>query len=458
MVGAFTSLKAQSMDNQTVNGYRGIWFTIGQARSQYGDKYSGGLGTYTMKHIPMAVYSNKAHCTYFVFGGTPAAEKKYLLCMVGCYNHKTGKLRKPVVVYDKGINGVSDPHDDPTIQIDKDGYIWVFVAGRANHRPGIRYRSSKPYDISHFDYINESIMAYPEVHYSAERGFALFYTRYDGVRRLFFRTSPDGRQWSDSVAIASMIDTEKGETKSGHYQFSTMCGEKLMDCFNRHINGNVDTRTNIYYIESNDWGRTWTNIEGKQLEMPLRRSHNDALVRDFQSEGKNCYIKDINYDSKGRPVILYLISDNHLTGPSGGKREWFTVHWDGVKWNYSYITASTHCYDSGSLYIDHDVWTIVAPTDAGPQYWGTGGEMVMWRSKDEGTSWQRVRTLTSHSERNHSYARRPLNVNKDFYAFWADGNADKLSISYLYFCNADGDVFRMPYNMKKLWERPEKMK
>ena len=44
-----------SMDNQTADGYRGIWFTIGQARSAYGAKYSGGVGTYTMKHIPMAV-------------------------------------------------------------------------------------------------------------------------------------------------------------------------------------------------------------------------------------------------------------------------------------------------------------------------------------------------------------------------------------------------------------------
>lgn len=49
-----------SMDNRQADGYRGIWFTIGQARSAYGAKYSGGLGTYTMKHIPMAVYAPQA--------------------------------------------------------------------------------------------------------------------------------------------------------------------------------------------------------------------------------------------------------------------------------------------------------------------------------------------------------------------------------------------------------------
>ena len=45
------------------DGYRGIWFTLGQYTDSpygrgdwkgfwdYGDKYSGGLGTYTAKHV-----------------------------------------------------------------------------------------------------------------------------------------------------------------------------------------------------------------------------------------------------------------------------------------------------------------------------------------------------------------------------------------------------------------------
>ena len=45
------------------DGYRGIWFTLGQF-SEYGDKYSGGLGTYTAKHVPLAVYSKEANKTF----------------------------------------------------------------------------------------------------------------------------------------------------------------------------------------------------------------------------------------------------------------------------------------------------------------------------------------------------------------------------------------------------------
>nr|MBI1232773.1 hypothetical protein [Cytophagales bacterium] len=60
-------IKAQVGPHQgkEINGYKGIWFTLGQF-SEYGDKYSGGLGTYTAKHIPLAVYSPEAKKTFFV--------------------------------------------------------------------------------------------------------------------------------------------------------------------------------------------------------------------------------------------------------------------------------------------------------------------------------------------------------------------------------------------------------
>jgi hypothetical protein len=72
----------------------------------------------------------------------------------------------------------------------------------------------------------------------------------------------------------------------------------------------------------------------------------------------------------------------------------------------------------------------------------------MWTSRDEGVTWKKIRILTSESIRNNSYVRRPLNANKEFYAYWADGDADKLSESHLYFSNMKGDkVFELPYNM-----------
>ncbi|HIC19957.1 TPA: hypothetical protein EYO77_17780 [Candidatus Poribacteria bacterium] len=42
-----------------VNGYQGIWFTLGQFFEE-GDKYSGGLGTYTAKLPIQAPLNPKA--------------------------------------------------------------------------------------------------------------------------------------------------------------------------------------------------------------------------------------------------------------------------------------------------------------------------------------------------------------------------------------------------------------
>ncbi|MFW6277470.1 MAG: hypothetical protein ACOC1J_02275, partial [Prolixibacteraceae bacterium] len=101
------SSSSQSLSNTKYSGYRPIWFELNQ-KYEYGDKYSGALGTYTAKHVPLAVYSPEADKTFFVYGGTKSADERYLLCMIGEYNHKTGMVSKPTVVYDK--QGVNDPH------------------------------------------------------------------------------------------------------------------------------------------------------------------------------------------------------------------------------------------------------------------------------------------------------------------------------------------------------------
>lgn len=441
---------------ETVSGYRGIWFDLGQA-TDYGSKYCGGLGTYTMKHIPMAIYSPVVDRTYFVYGGTPSQDKKYLQCMVGCYDHATGMLQKPRVVMDKGADGVKDPHDDPTIQIDKNGYLWVFVSGRSNKRMGRIYRSVNPYDITAFEMVSEFTMAYPQIMYSPERGFFFFFTRYDGTRQLFYQSSTDGRNWTSYKQLASIKNGS--ETKSGHYQISNICGNKLCTAFNRHRNGDVDTRTSVYFVQSEDWGQTWTTVDGKPVDVPVTKRDANCRVIDYESQGKNCYIKDLNFDTQGNPVIIYVISDNHKTGPEGGVREWFSLYWTGSEWRKTKVTESTHCYDSGSIWVNGDVWTIIAPTtpmpEGDPRYWGAGGEVVEWTSTDKGKSWTRTKQWTSNSERNHTYVRRPFYADDDFYAYWADGNTDAFSKSCLYFATKTGKIYRMPYDMTDEWQKPE---
>ncbi|HPJ60854.1 MAG TPA: BNR-4 repeat-containing protein [Bacteroidales bacterium] len=432
--------------NPTVDGYRGIWFTLGQY-SEYGDKYSGGLGTYTADHIPVAIYSPEVKKTFFVYGGTTAADQRHLLIMISCYDHVARVVPKPVVVCDKET--VNDPHDNGVLSIDNQGYIWVFVSGRARHRPGSIYKSTLPYSIESFEKIKEGEMTYPQPWWVPGKGFLYLLTKYTKGRELYWTTSADGKEWAPDQKLAGL---------GGHYQVTNMVGEKLVSVFNYHPGGNVDKRTNIYAVQTTDMGNTWTTIAGKTLEMPLTDIHNDALVKDYEAEKKLVYINDLNFDNEGNPVILAIISNDFRPGPGGDPREWFVIHWKGDKWNFHKVCESSHNYDMGSIYMEKNCWRIVGPTEQGPQRYGTGGEVASWVSRDEGLTWEKLRDITAGSDRNHSYVRRPVNAHKDFYSYWADGDADKLSESHLYFSNKKGNiVYELPYEMNSENGKPMKV-
>jgi len=440
----------ETLNNQKINGYKGIWFTLGQF-SKHGDKYSGGLGTYTAKHRPLAVYSEDVKRTYFVYGGTPSVDQKHLLCMISYYDHQTGQVPQPTVVYDK--QGVDDPHDNPSLLIDNEGYLWVFVSGRGRRRPGYKYRSEKPHDIGSFVQITEEEMTYPQPHFSPVSGFFNFFTKYTGERELYFENSADGHRWNEDVKLAGII--EEGATKSGHYQVSGQNGPVMGTFFNRHPDGNVDKRTDLYYVQTVDFGETWTNMQGDTLTLPLSTVENGARVIDYTLQQKNVYLKDMQFDHQGYPVCLYLTSSGHEPGPENGPREWKLTHFDGTNWNTRTIFQSDHNYDMGSLYILEHNWQIIAPSATGPQPYQSGGEMVSWESSDQGINWILKKQLTVNSSANHNYARRPLNAHGSFYSFWADGDPGSFSQSGLYFADSLGNVYQLPYDMTETMESPK---
>jgi hypothetical protein len=445
---------SKSLNNQKLDGYRGIWFELNQ-KYEHGDKYSGGLGTYTAKHIPLAVYAPAVDKTFFVYGGTTDRDQRHLLCMIGEYDHGAHLVSRPTVVYDK--MGVDDPHDDPTILIDEDGYIWVFVSGRGNLRKGIKLRSNEPYDINAFTQVSMEEFAYPQI-WNTENGFFHFFTKYTGVRELYFETSSDGFTWTDDVMIAGI--RESPDKKSGHYQVSNAFhdGKIIGTFFNRHRDGHPDTRTDLYYIQTRDFGRTWEDIYQKKAILPLTMVDIPQRIIDYQSRGKNVYMKDMGFDPKGNPVCLYITSGGHEPGPENKPYQWLVTRWNGRQWKTHDICESDHNYDMGSLYLSDSTWMVVGPTETGPQLWGTGGEIAIWTSRNKGRDWVKQRDVTRHSELNNSYVRRPLNAREPFCFFWASGNAHEFSISELYFGDFNGDVWKLPYTMEKDFEQPLKIK
>ncbi len=432
------STSPPNLTGQTVTGYRGIWFDLGQ-RSEYGSKYSGGLGTYTAKHHPLAVYAPQVNKTFFVYGGTTQSDQRHLLAMISWYDHQRHCVPQPIIVHDKIT--VNDPHDNPSLNIDDTGHLWVFVSGRARARPGYIYRSREPWSIDSFEQISESEFTYPQPWWITGHGFLHLFTQYSHGRELYFSTSDiDGTNWTPPRQLAGM---------GGHYQMSNEQDGRIITAFNMHPGGNVDRRTNLYFLQTSDLGQTWQTADGQTVSLPLTDPQCPALVHDYRTESRLVYLKDIGFDLDGNPVLLYLTSSHYQPGPNGNPRTWTIAHWQQGDWQFHEVTTSTHNYDMGSLYLEPSgIWRIIAPTLPGPQNWGAGGELALWLSYDQGRQWFRARTLTANSPLNHNYARRPRNAHPDFYAFWADGNPDSLSESHLYFTNKTGDtIYQLPYTM-----------
>jgi hypothetical protein len=264
-------------------------------------------------------------------------------------------------------------------------------------------------------------------------------------------TSRDGVQWNQYQRLAK-ID-------QGHYQISAVGRARAGSAFNYHPQGKgLNWRTNLYYVETSDLGATWHTADGRPLELPLSNVDNRALVHDYGSEGLNVYLKDIRFDNDDRPVILYITSKGYQSGPANDPRTWTTARWTGTAWEIRSAMVSDNNYDMGSLWIDSDgTWRIVAPTETGPQPYNPGGEVALWTSTDQGNSWQKTKQLTSGSERNHTYVRRPLQAHPDFFAFWADGHGRQPSLSQLYFCDEQGDVRLLPRQMDSDHARPKLM-
>lgn len=441
--------------NTKADGYRGIWYMNQPLDNEYKYKYSGGLATYTAKHNPFAIYRKEVNKTFFVYGGTDE-ENSTLLHMISYYDHATGEVPKPTLVMDKRT---TDAHDNPVMSVDDEGYIYVFSTSHGTSRPSYIHKSTKPYDIKKFETLEATKIedgktvpmdnfSYLQSWYLPGQGFVSFFTKYNypADRTICFMTSPDGKTWSEWKRIAAI--------KKGHYQISALGSNVAGSAFNFHpdteVKRGLNWRTNLYYVETRDFGKTWQTADGTPLQLPLTEIENPALIHDYYNKDLNVYVKDIAFDRDNRPVILYLTSRGYEAGPENDPRTWHIVRWTGDEWVISDITTSNNNYDMGSLYLEEDgLWRVVAPTENGPQPYNPGGEIAMWESRDQGQSWTMTRQLTRDSEYNHTYARRPLNAHPDFYAFWADGHGRQPSESRLYISDKQGNVFRFPQKMNK---------
>jgi hypothetical protein len=304
--------------------------------------------------------------------------------------------------------------------------------------------------VERFEQVSSDEICYPQPHAVDNQGILELFTKYTGVRELYWNfRQPDGSRGEDRKLAAMQ----------GQYQTSYRDGCRIVTAFNRHPGGRPDSRTDLYYLETRDFGTTWQSVDGTPVTIPLVNPENPALVKPYSHDRRLVYLNGVTLDLQGNPLILVVTSSSHRPGPQGDPRTWEVVHFKNGVWNVRKVTTSTHNYDTGPIWVEADgTWRIMGPTQQGPQRWGGGGEIAVWTSQDEGATWNKVRDVTRSSPRNHSYVRKVMNAEPDspFAVLWADGHPDKQSISRIYFSNREGTVVRrLPYDMDEESATPE---
>ena len=425
-------------------GFLGIWYANQPSGDRYRYKYSGGMATFPQQHVPIAVYAEEVDRTYFVFGGRPP-EANRLLHMISYYDHETGRVARPRVLLDKGTD---DAHDNPTLQIDDEGYLWIFSNAHGTARPAYLHRSAEPYAIDAFEHVRTTNFSYGQPWHLDGQGLVFLHTHYrDGRRWLYVSRSTEGTQWTEPELLA-----RAGE---GHYQISTARDGLVATAFNVHPEGRgLNWRTNLYVMVSRDGGRSWTNAAGRAVPVPITEARNPALALEYRSKDRLVYLKSIALTEKGRPVVLFLTSGGYESGPENAPRTYHLARWTGSEWAVSSVTDADNNYDFATLYLEENRWRIVGATEPGPQRYNTGGEIAVWISEDRGRTWTREKILTRDSRWNHLYPRRPVDAHPGFYTLWADGHGREPSRSRLYFSTRSGVVHRLPVRMDSTSARP----
>ena len=333
-------------------GRSSTWYEI----PQYYDgvpKYSGAFGTYTAKHTPIAIKHNGK--TYYTYSDNSDGVLRIFV------SDETDHIEVHYSTY------LNDPHSNATISVDAEGHIMVYVSARGAKELGAVYRSVEPESISEFQHVTDTWMAYPQP-WETPQGQIVLHTLYERYE------NRNQRQ----LYVTSDQCTKK-LVEGGHYQMSTYDGSRLHTVYNFHPGGNVDQRTGLYYMYSDD-GCTWFNKAGQVLELPVEPDSD--LTRILKTD-KFIYLKDIGMKGLD-PRILYTESDSF--DPTVGTRELFLTSIDGPP---ILVNKTGHNYNVGYYHYDSDfeyvVYVDFAPEEDRKFY--AGGNLQQKILKSDG-SWE----------------------------------------------------------------------
>ncbi|WP_462154167.1 hypothetical protein [Pseudoalteromonas piscicida] len=406
------------------SGFQSSYFCL--TNQLYGNgtpKYCGATGTYSYKHIPVAVEQNSNRFEVFSNNENGAL----VTYIVKNYNEKVRVHIEPEW---------SDAHTNAVVDLDSAGYVYVQLSSRGlgnKYRSGHLYKSTTPYGTSfvklkglpnHGDF-NQS---YPQMHYDYSK--LTIFTKYEPF--------PQG---VGSVRTL-WVDNNGNETKlvsGSHYAVSdTNDDGEIYVAFNYHPKVSnsgsapyydIDKRANIHLIKSFTNNPTqWYTAKGEKLTLPIAENDPRTLVYNTESKGTLVYLKDIVAEESGTAGGVHILfTESTSKDPTTGER--FTREIDvrrperhgNIDVNTYTFGKVNHNYSAATYLTDSFGWNVrhaLVNGDNGIPYFG-GNIKVFDHSRN---GWAQTDTYSDGA--NYSYIRQVRGANSKAVASKGIGEID----------------------------------
>ncbi len=408
------------------SGFQSSYFCLtNQSNGNGVPKYCGATGTYSYKHIPVAVEKNNNR--FEVFSNNEDGD--LVTYLVKNYNEKVKVHIEPEW---------SDAHTNAVVDLDSDGYVYVQLSSRGlanKYRSGHLYKSTTPYGtnfikLKGFPNHGDFNQAYPQMHYGYSK--LTIFTKYEPLSE----SLPQG---VGSVRTL-WVDNNGNETKlvsGSHYAVSdTNDDGEIYVAYNYHPISkagseyyyDVDKRANIHLIRSSTTNPTqWYTVKGEKLTLPIIENDPRTLVYDTESKGTLVYLKDI-VDEEGGTAggVHILFTESTSKDPSAGER--YTREIDiknpgnrNININTYTFGKVNHNYSSATYLTGSHGWSVkhaLVSGDNGVPYFG--GDIKVFNKSRNG--WALTSTYSDGA--NYSYIRQVRGANSKAVASKGIGEID----------------------------------
>jgi hypothetical protein len=301
------------------------------------------------------------------------------------YNHATKLWSNPVKVATNPMPDLDQGHGEPSLLIDKLGYIHVVFgshqySGSINNA-GKYCRSTNTEDISSWDVMSD----FPDGTY---QHFVEFST---GKIFMFYRsvTTPDcywsyitsddnGSSWSAATVISHDFAYCTYHKGHGDVIHCAMCGN----------NTTLLSRYNVYYAKYD--GANWKDVADNNLTLPLTLAGNGnaLIVRDGETDW--IPVASCSADSNEDPIIYY--SESRTENTSSTYDHKIAKYSEGT-WNNVLLGVSSDAWHDYFVALNlisdtnYEAFLIHGGTV------GIGGNIEKWSSFDSGNTWSKIKTI-----------------------------------------------------------------